>query len=41
MRVKSSEEIRQLKKLIKKDMDSKEHVPRKKLKKLLNSFFDR
>lgn len=39
MRVKSSEEIRKLKKIIKKDMDSGENIPKKKLRKMLDSFF--
>ena len=39
MKVKSSEDIRKLKKIIKKDMDTEENVPRRKLKKMLDGFF--
>ena len=40
MKVKSSEEMRKLKEIIKKDMDTEQKVPRKKLKRILDGFFN-
>ncbi len=40
MKVKSSEKIRQLKKLMKKDMVKDEKVPKKKVKKVMEDYVD-
>jgi len=40
MNVKSSEKIRRLKRLIKKDMDQDENVPKKQVKKIMEEYVD-
>jgi len=40
MKVKSSEKIRKLKKLMKKDMVTDETVPKKKVKKIMEEYVD-